>query len=219
MTALVNNAGRNSYADPVTMSEAKWRDVFSVDLESVWPVAPEMPPDMIATWQGAILNIASLHSDMTYPGIFRYAAAKSGVVGLTRSLALEVGSHQIRVNAPSPVCTETALVAEFFVAAPPALRETVIAAHPMRRMAKPSEIANCAAFLISMRRHLSAQRTGGPRAAWARASPGERQRSRWASRNLPLSVLEASEGSAQKLSYRQIFEPLSRKLAGIRPKG
>jgi NAD(P)-dependent dehydrogenase (short-subunit alcohol dehydrogenase family) len=149
ITALVNNAGRNSYADPVAMSEAEWDDVFSVDLKSSWLTARQMLPDMIAARAGAILNIASIHADMTYPGMFPYAAAKSGLVGLTRSLALEVGAHQIRVNALSPGYTETALVTEFFAAAPPDLREKVIAAHPMRRMAKPSEIANCAVFLIS----------------------------------------------------------------------
>jgi NAD(P)-dependent dehydrogenase (short-subunit alcohol dehydrogenase family) len=149
VNALVNNAGRNSYADPVTMSEAEWDDVFSVDLKSAWLVARQMLPDMIAARAGAILNIASLHADMTYPGMFPYAAAKSGLVGLTRSLALEVGGHQIRVNALSPGYTETSLVAEFFAAAPPELREKVIAVHPMGRMASPAEIANCAVFLIS----------------------------------------------------------------------
>ena len=149
VTALVNNAGRNSYADPVEMTEVEWDEVFSVDLKSAWLAARQMLPDMIAAGQGAILNIASLHAEMTYAGMFPYAAAKSGLVGLTRSLALEVGPHQIRVNALSPGYTETALVTEFFAAAPPNLREKVIAVHPMRRMAKPSEIANCAVFLIS----------------------------------------------------------------------
>ncbi len=149
ITGLVNNAGKNSYADPVTMTEAQWESVFSVDLKAAWLVARAVLPGMIAAQRGSIVNIASIHADMTYPSMFPYAAAKAGLVGLTRSLALEVGPHQIRVNALSPGYTETALVAEFFERNDPGLRENVIAAHAMRRMGAPSEIANCIAFLLS----------------------------------------------------------------------
>ena len=149
VTGLVNNAGRNVYADPVTMTEAEWEDVFAVDLKSAWLVARAVLPAMKTAKKGAIVNIASLHADITYPGMFPYAAAKSGLVGLTRSLALEVGPYQIRVNALSPGYVETALVAEFFARNDAALREKVLAAHPMRRLGSPAEIANCAIFLLS----------------------------------------------------------------------
>ena len=81
--------------------------------------------------------------------MFPSAAAKSGLVGLTRSLALEVGPHQVRVNALSPGHTETALVQKFFGHHDPGLRDSVLAARAMRRMAKPSEIVNCIVFLLS----------------------------------------------------------------------
>jgi NAD(P)-dependent dehydrogenase (short-subunit alcohol dehydrogenase family) len=149
VTGLVNNAGRNSYADPVAMTEAQWDDVFGVDLKSAWLMARAVLPGMIAAGRGAIVNVASIHAEMTYPGFFPYAAAKSGLVGLTRSLALEVGKHGIRVNAVSPGYTETALVREFFDMNPPELREKVLEVHPMGRMARPAEIANCIAFLLS----------------------------------------------------------------------
>ena len=149
ITGLVNNAGRNSYADPVTMTEQQWEDVFDVDLKAAWLTAREVLPDMIANKKGSIVNIASVHANMTYPGMFPYAAAKSGLVGLTRSMALEVGAHQVRVNALSPGYTETFLVKEFFERNGPSLREKVLDVHPMHRMAKPSEIANCVAFLLS----------------------------------------------------------------------
>ena len=149
VNGLVNNAGRNVYADPVTMTEQEWEDVFAVDLKSAWLAARAVLPAMKAANKGAIVNIASLHADMTYPGMFPYAAAKSGLVGLTRSLALEVGPWQIRVNALSPGYVETALVAEFFGRNDASLREKVLAAHPMRRMGSPEEIANCAIFLLS----------------------------------------------------------------------
>ena len=149
VTGLVNNAGRNSYADPVTMTEAEWDDVFSVDLKAAWLVARAVLPGMIAAGRGSIVNIASLHSEMTYPGMFPYSAAKSGLVGLTRSLALEMGKHQIRVNALSPGYTETHLVREFFAQNEPGLRLRVLDVHPLGRMAQPAEIANCVVFLLS----------------------------------------------------------------------
>jgi NAD(P)-dependent dehydrogenase (short-subunit alcohol dehydrogenase family) len=149
VTALVNNAGRNSNADPVTMTEEEWDAVFAVDLKSAWLCAREVLPAMIAARKGTILNIASVHADHTFIGYFPYAAAKSGLVGLTRSLALEVGEHQIRVNALSPGWTETFLVAEYFATQPPGMRQKVLDVHPMGRIGKPSEIANCAVFLIS----------------------------------------------------------------------
>ena len=149
VTGLVNNAGRNSYADPVTMTEDQWDAVFAVDLKSAWLAARAVLPGMIAARRGAIVNIASVHADMTYPGFFPYAAAKSGLVGMTRSLALDMGPHQIRVNALSPGYTETALVAEFFAKSEPALRERVLDTHPMHRIATPAEIAACICFLLS----------------------------------------------------------------------
>jgi NAD(P)-dependent dehydrogenase (short-subunit alcohol dehydrogenase family) len=149
VTGLVNNAGRNSYADPVTMTEAEWDAVFAVDLKAAWLAARAVLPGMIAARKGSIVNVASVHATMTYPGFFPYAAAKSGLVGLTRSLALDMGKHQIRVNALSPGYTETALVKEFFARNDPSLREQVLAVHPMHRMAAPAEIAACIAFLLS----------------------------------------------------------------------
>ena len=149
MTGLVNNAGRNSYADPVTMTEAQWDDVFSVDLKSAWLLARAVLPQMIEARRGSIVNIASIHSNMTYPGFFPYAAAKSGLVGLTRSLALDAGKHQIRVNAISPGYTETFLIKEFFSQNDPSLRQKVLDVHPMGKMAEPREIANVVAFLLS----------------------------------------------------------------------
>lgn len=149
VTGLVNNAGRTVFADPLIMTEAQWDEFMSVDLKSVWLCARAVLPAMIKAGRGAIVNIASVHADHTFAGYFPYAAAKSGVVGLTRSLAVEVGRHQIRVNALSPGWTETLLVADYFANSDPTMREQVLAAHPLGRIASPEEIANCAVFLLS----------------------------------------------------------------------
>jgi NAD(P)-dependent dehydrogenase (short-subunit alcohol dehydrogenase family) len=149
ITGLVNNAGRNAYYDPVKMTEAEWDDVFGVDLKSAWLCARAVLPSMLAARHGAIVNIASVHADQTFAGYFPYAAAKSGLVGLTRSLALEVGPSQVRVNALSPGWTETALVADYLSRQPPETRQKVLDTHPMGRIATPAEIANCVVFLLS----------------------------------------------------------------------
>ena len=86
---------------------------------------------------------------MTYLKMFPYAAAKSCLVGLTSSMALEGSAHQVRVNVLSRGYTETFFVKEFFERNDPSLREKVLDVHPMHRMARPSEIANCVAFLLS----------------------------------------------------------------------
>jgi NAD(P)-dependent dehydrogenase (short-subunit alcohol dehydrogenase family) len=147
---LVNNAGRNSYSDPVTMTEREWEDVFAVDLKGAWLCARAALPAMIATRRGAIVNIASLHATLTIQGMFPYAAAKSGLVGLTRSLALEVARYGVRVNSVSPGFTRTHLVAEYFAqAGDPDIERKVLNVHPLGRIAEPNEIAEVVCFLAS----------------------------------------------------------------------
>jgi NAD(P)-dependent dehydrogenase (short-subunit alcohol dehydrogenase family) len=148
---LVNNAGVNAYFDPVAMTEADWERVFAVDLKGAWLCAKHVLPDMRARRAGSIVNIASIHASLTIAGMFPYAAAKSGLVGLTRSLALDCAPLGIRVNVVSPGWTRTHLVEEWFGLQPdPAAAEaSVMNVHPMRRMATPAEIANVVVFVAS----------------------------------------------------------------------
>jgi NAD(P)-dependent dehydrogenase (short-subunit alcohol dehydrogenase family) len=148
---LINNAGVNAYFDAVEMTEAQWDQVFAVDLKGAWLCARAVLPGMRARRAGVIVNIASIHATLTIAGMFPYAAAKSGLVGLTRSLALDCAPLGIRVNAVSPGWTRTRLVEEWFGLQPdPAAAEaSVMNAHPMRRIATPAEIANVVAFVAS----------------------------------------------------------------------
>lgn len=148
ISGVVNNAGVNSNADPVEMTDEEWNKFFSVDLKSVWHTAKLVLPSMRAAKKGAIVNIASIHARMTYPKYFPYAAAKSGVIGLTRNLALDEGIHQIRTNAVSPGYTLTPLLEEWFTKLPEKRKES-LAVQPMARMAKTSEIAKVVTFLLS----------------------------------------------------------------------
>ena len=148
---LVNNAGINAYFDATTMTEADWERVFAVDLKGAWLCAKYVLPRMKARVSGSIVNVASIHASLTMAGMFPYAAAKSGLVGLTRSLALDYGPHGIRVNVVSPGWTNTHLVEEWFARQPdPAgAKAAIVGAHPMRRIASPQEVANVVAFVAS----------------------------------------------------------------------
>ena len=148
---LVNNAGINAYFDAETMTEAEWESVFDVDLKGAWLCTKHVLTDMKERHCGSIVNIASIHASLTMAGMFPYAAAKSGLVGLTRSLALDYASHGIRVNAVSPGWTRTQLVEDWFARQPdPATAEAgVMKAHPMCRIATPMEVANLVAFVAS----------------------------------------------------------------------
>jgi NAD(P)-dependent dehydrogenase (short-subunit alcohol dehydrogenase family) len=148
---LVNNAGVNAYFDAANMTEAEWDSVFAVDLKGAWLCTKHVLPGMKTRRKGSIVNIASIHATLTIAGMFPYAAAKSGVVGLTRSLALDYAASGIRVNAVSPGWTRTHLVEEWFAMQPdPAAAEaSVMNVHPMGRIATPAEVANVVAFVAS----------------------------------------------------------------------
>ncbi|HXT71992.1 MAG TPA: SDR family oxidoreductase [Vicinamibacterales bacterium] len=148
---LVNNAGVNAYFDPVEMTEAQWDEVFAVDLKGAWLCAKYVLPGMRERRSGSIVNIASIHASLTIAGMFPYAAAKSGLVGLTRSLALDCAPLGIRVNAVSPGWTRTHLVEEWFGLQPDpiAAELSVMKVHPLGRIATAAEIANVVAFVAS----------------------------------------------------------------------
>ena len=148
---LINNAGVNAYFDAASMTEAEWDSVFAVDLKGAWLCAKYALAHMRRAGRGSIVNIASIHAQLTMPGMFPYAAAKSGLVGLTRSLALDCGRQNIRVNAVLPGWTRTRLVEEWFRMQPDpgAAEQSVLGAHPSGRIATPAEIASVVAFVAS----------------------------------------------------------------------
>ncbi|MEV8377625.1 glucose 1-dehydrogenase [Kribbella sp. NPDC056861] len=148
ITVLVNNAGKNAYADATQMTVAEWDSVFDVDLKGAWLMARAVLPPMIEAGHGAIVNIASIHSQLTTAGMFPYAAAKSGLVGMTRSLALDVAPHNVRVNAVSPGYIATDLLEEFFDTIPNA-RESALKVHPLGRIGTPENVAEVVCFLAS----------------------------------------------------------------------
>jgi NAD(P)-dependent dehydrogenase (short-subunit alcohol dehydrogenase family) len=152
LDGLVNNAGVNAYFDAVAMTEEDWDSVFAVDLKAAWLLAKAALPGLIER-RGAIVNISSIQARLTLRGFFPYAAAKAGLEGLTRSLALDYAQAGVRVNAVAPGYTETHLVHEWLDLQddPAAALEGVLAKIPLGRIADPREIGNAVVFLLSDR--------------------------------------------------------------------
>jgi NAD(P)-dependent dehydrogenase (short-subunit alcohol dehydrogenase family) len=133
------------------MTGSQWDAVFAVDLKGAWLCAKHVLPVMKTNGRGAIVNISSIHATLTMSGMFPYAAAKMGLIGLTRSLALDYAPFGIRVNAVSPGWTRTGLIEEWFALQPDpeAAEAAILNAHPLRRLATPGEVANLVAFVVS----------------------------------------------------------------------
>ena len=150
-TILVSNAGVNANFDATTMTTDDWDRFMGVDLKAAWLFAKHVLPHMRSAGRGAIVNVASMHAFVTLEGFFPYAAAKSGLIGLTRSLALDYGPHGIRVNAVAPGFIRTRLVQDSIDRNPdPAAAErNMVAGVALRRVGEAAEVANVIRFLAS----------------------------------------------------------------------
>lgn len=141
---LINNAGINRDAMSKKMSEEQWDAVLNVNLKGTWLCAQAAGRLMTQQKYGRIVNTASIAVRGNI-GQANYAASKAGVVGLTRTLALEYAKDGVTVNAVAPGATDTAMTAGI----PPEIREQIINGIPAKRMAKPEEIAALHTFLAS----------------------------------------------------------------------
>jgi NAD(P)-dependent dehydrogenase (short-subunit alcohol dehydrogenase family) len=148
---LVNNAGLNANFDATQMAVPEWERFFNVDLRSSWLTSKYVLPDMTRAGRGSIVNVSSIHGLVSLEGFFPYAAAKAGLLGLTRSLALDYGPSGIRVNAVCPGFTRTRLVQESIDRHEDreAAEAAMVAGVALRRMAEPDEVASVIAFLAS----------------------------------------------------------------------
>ena len=148
---LVNNAGANQHFDASRMSVDEWEASLSLNLRGAWLCSKHALPLMAEQKRGVIINIASVHATMTAYNFFPYNVAKSGLLGLTRSLALDWGHHNIRVIAVSPGWVRTQPAIDAFANAddPAAEERRVIDIHPLKRIGQPENIGELVAFLAS----------------------------------------------------------------------
>lgn len=140
---LVNNAGIHDDAVFPGMQAAQWHRVIDVSLHGFFNVTQPLTMPMIRTRWGRIINITSVAALAGNRGQTNYAAAKSALHGATKSLALELASRGITVNAVAPGIIESAMSQDVFD------KDMVARMVPMKRVGKPEEVASLVAFLAS----------------------------------------------------------------------
>jgi NAD(P)-dependent dehydrogenase (short-subunit alcohol dehydrogenase family) len=146
-----NNAALGAGFHPTTeLDRARWDRCLSVTLTGVWLCLKYEIPAMIANGGGAIVNISSQSGIKGQVRQAAYAAAKGGVIALTKTVAAEYATRGIRVNSVAPGGIETPGIASYFENNPE-VRDATLAVHAMRRLGKPHEIADAVAYLCSDR--------------------------------------------------------------------
>jgi acetoacetyl-CoA reductase len=141
---LVNNAGITRDAMLHHMTSEQWRAVIDTDLTSCFNMCRAAVEGMRERHFGRIVNIASINGQKGQVGQTNYAAAKAGIIGFTKALALETASKGITVNAVAPGYIATDMVA----AVPQDILQRIVAQIPVGRLGRPEEIARAVAFLV-----------------------------------------------------------------------
>jgi 3-oxoacyl-[acyl-carrier protein] reductase len=140
---LINNAGIHDDAPMAGMTQAQWRGVIDVTLNGFFNVTQPLLLPMIRTRWGRIVNIASVAGLTGNRGQVNYAAAKAGLIGATKSLALELASRGITVNAVAPGIIASPMIEQAFPA------ERIKQMVPAQRAGQPAEVAAMVAYLVS----------------------------------------------------------------------
>jgi 3-oxoacyl-[acyl-carrier protein] reductase len=148
LDVLVNNAGAGQVADSATLDPAEWQRIIDLDLTAPFRCAQAAARPMLAARRGVIVNISSLMGHIGMPRRAAYTAAKHGLEGLTKTLAVEWAARGVRVVSVSPAYVATELLAGTSKAGGFSL-DDVAGRTPMRRLAEPSEVARTVAFLAS----------------------------------------------------------------------
>lgn len=145
VAVLINNAGITQDNLFLRMKEAEWDSVINTNLSSAYRMSKAVMKSMTRARWGRIVNVSSVVASMGNAGQANYCAAKAGLEGLTRSLAREVGSRSITVNAVAPGFIQTDMTHDL----PEATRESLLKQVPLARLGDPNEIASAVSFLVS----------------------------------------------------------------------
>jgi len=142
---LVNNAGITRDNLLMRMTEEEWDMVLDTNLKGTFNYCRAVSKHMIGQREGKIINVSSVVGVIGNPGQVNYSASKAGIIGLTKTLAKELASRNIQVNAVAPGFVETSMTAKLT----PQQREALLSMIPMKRTAQPEEIAGVIVFLAS----------------------------------------------------------------------
>ncbi|HZL00354.1 MAG TPA: SDR family NAD(P)-dependent oxidoreductase [Caulobacteraceae bacterium] len=144
---LFNNAGVGASSLAAEMTDEAWDGVQAVNLRAVFRLCREAIPHLMVSDAGRIINTASVMAGGADFGLSAYCASKAGVVGLTRTLALELGRHAVTANAILPGAIRTGMTAASF--ADPKIADVWARKSVLRRLGEPIDIARLALFLAS----------------------------------------------------------------------
>lgn len=148
---LINNAGMNVFDDPLTMDDDQWEKCHQINLKGAWNCSQTVLPYFVKQNYGNIVNIASVHGHKIIKGCFPYPVFKHGLIGLTKSLAIEYAANDIRVNSISPGLIMTPAIDAYFAAQDDPEKEKTFQREllPCKRIGEPEEVAFTALFLAS----------------------------------------------------------------------
>lgn len=154
LDVLINNAGITQDNLLMRMTEEMWDKVINVNLKSVFNTVKAANRTMMKQRRGSIINLTSVVGIKGNAGQANYAASKAGIIGFTKSVALELGSRGIRSNAIAPGFIETEMTDQLDEATVQSWRDAI----PLKRGGQPEDVANLAAFLGSdMSSYISGQ--------------------------------------------------------------
>jgi acetoacetyl-CoA reductase len=153
LDVLVNNAGILRDRTFKKMQLSDWHEVIDTNLTSVWNCCHVAVPMLVENGWGRIVNISSFVGQLGNFGQANYSAAKAGIIGFTKTLAIELARNNITVNAVCPGFVET----EMWASVPPNIQEKILERIPMHRVAKPSEIARGVRFLVCEADYMTGQ--------------------------------------------------------------
>jgi 3-oxoacyl-[acyl-carrier protein] reductase len=142
---LINNAGITRDATLLKMTEEQWNQVISVNLTGVFHCTKAVAPHMVERGKGKIINTSSIVGISGNFGQTNYAAAKAGVIGLTKTWARELGPRGVTVNAVAPGFVATEMVKKM----PERVLQSMSERTPVRRLGEPRDVANAYLFLAS----------------------------------------------------------------------
>jgi NAD(P)-dependent dehydrogenase (short-subunit alcohol dehydrogenase family) len=153
VTGLLNCAGLELHGSVVEMPEDDWDLVMAVNLKAIFLLSKHVIPHMVAAGGGAVVNVSSVQALATQAGVAAYAAAKGGVLSLTRVMALDHGKQNVRVTAVCPGTIDTPLARANARHWNPANPDAVLAEwgakHALNRIGRAEEVARLTAFLLS----------------------------------------------------------------------